>query len=117
MNARSTLMEIQKLIGKAQLLIATLVESQPKPTPGKPPEPRYSQRIKRGIWKAWDKLKAEEEFTAAKASSIVGEEDSYLRRRSVAAYSAILSEWAKAGYIVQIEEGKGRLPSRYKIPN
>ena len=115
MNTRNTLIEITKLMNKAQGLLAMVVESQPKPTPGKPPQPHYTQKVAREIWNAWDKLKAAGQFDASKARKIAKNEEIFYRIDS--SYSAILSKWASEGYIDRVKEGSGPLPAIYKIPN
>jgi hypothetical protein len=117
MNTRIELIQIQKLINEAQLRMSALVDSQPKPQAGKPPQPRHTQRVEMGLWRTWEVLKSKENFTAAQARKIAGEKDIYLARRSESAYSSILSRWAREGCIDFVEQGKGPRPSTYKIPN
>ena len=121
MNARLELKEIKRLLDKAQELTETLLEAQPKPTPGKPPEPRRSQRFERGIRNVWEELKPLEHFTVADVRKRVvknaGAYPAFFVQRSDSSYSSILSRWAKAEFLDIIEQGKGRRPTKYKVPN
>ena len=121
MNKRLKLTELKRLLDKAQELTEMLLETQPKATPEKPEEPRRSQRIARAIWKVWEELKPLSHFTVADVKARVvknaGGYGTYLEQRSDSSYSSILSGWAKADFLAIVEQGKGRLPTRYKIPN
>jgi hypothetical protein len=121
MNTRLGLNEIKRLLHKAQELTETLLEAQPKPTPGKPPEPRRSQRFERAIWNMWDELKPLLEFTVAdvrkRAVKKAGAYPAFFAQRSDSSYSSILSRWAKTGDLEIVEQGKGRRPTKYKVPN
>jgi hypothetical protein len=121
MNTRPRLNEIKKLLDKALQLMETLIEAQPKPTPGKPPQPRRYQRIERAIWNVWDELEHLPPFTVANVRKTVvkkaGGSSTYLGDRSNSAYSSILSRWAEAGYLEIVEQGAGPLPTKYKIQN
>jgi hypothetical protein len=98
--------------------LESAIEAQPKPTPGKPPQPYYTQRVAREIWNIWDKLKTKDQFDANDAWKIAKGKDSLpTMYRIDSFYSAILSKWAQEGYIERIREGRGPLPAIYKIPN
>jgi hypothetical protein len=115
MNDRIRLIEIKKVLDKAQLMMSALIESHPKPEPGKPPQPGYAQKIEVGIWNAWDKLKEKKVFTALDAKKIVKGDNKYTQYRIDSAYSAILSRWARDGYIEIVEQGQGSRATTYKI--
>lgn len=114
MNTRARLNEIKSLLDKANALLETVIEAQPKPTPGKPPQPYWTQRVKRELWNVWDKLKDAGEFDANDAWGIVHSKTAHLRIDSF--YSSILSEWAREGYLERTQEGRGPLPAKYRIP-
>jgi hypothetical protein len=116
MNTRNTLIEITKLLHKAQGLLAMVTESQPKPIPGKPPQPHYTQKTETEIWNAWDKLRAKGEFSANTAW-LIAKNKQHLPTPMDSFYSAILSKWWRQGYIKRTREGRGPLPAFYKIPN
>ena len=112
MNTRNRLIEVTKLMNKAQGLLAMVIESQPKPTPGKPPQPYYTQRVAMEIWSAWDKLKAAGQFDAGKARRIVKNDTSPKMYRIDSSYSAILFKMGIGkGFIERIEEDGGRRDS------
>ncbi|MGA3269118.1 MAG: hypothetical protein ABSE16_20170 [Verrucomicrobiota bacterium] len=122
MNARLKLNEVKRLLDKAQQLTETLIEAQPKPIPGQPKEPhRHSQRIEWAIWNLWHKLKALPQFTAARVKRMaienVERDRHYLQYCSDSSFSSILSRWAKEGSLEIVEQGRGRRPSIFKIPN
>lgn len=119
MNTRLKLNEIKRLLDKAQELTEMLLETQPKPTPEKPPEPRRSQKIERAIWNVWEELKRLSDFTVAdvreKVVKNAGGYRTYLEGRSDSSYSSILSRWAKAEHLEIVKQGKGRRPTIYRI--
>ena len=115
MNVRIELIEIKKLLEKAQKLTDAVIASQEKPKSGKPPEPEYSQRVACCIWNEWEKLKQKGEFTVRDAKALMT--DPYCKKRSESAYSSILSRWAREGYIDKIKPGSGPRPAKYKISN
>jgi len=115
MNTRRELAEIKKLIDQAQVRIAALLEVQPKPTPGKPPRPGFNQNTAMSIWRVWDKLKAKGIFSATQAKSIATERWEGFPLPSDSAFSSILSGWAKDEYLQIVRQGKGRLPTVYKV--
>src|SRR4051812_38347917 len=102
---RNQLLEIEKLLNKAQGLLKTVIDSQPKPTPGKPPQPYWTQKVALEIWNAWDKLKAKGKFDAREAQKIATSDDDPRHLRIDTSYSAILSRWAREGHIERVEEG------------
>jgi len=93
-----------------------VVADQPRPSPGKPDRPNYTKRIELEIWNAWDKLKVTGEFGAKEARQIAKGE-AQLKGWIDSSYSAILSRWAKEGYLVKVSGGAGSAPAIYKIPN
>jgi hypothetical protein len=114
MNTSAKLSEIKSLLDKAQGLLQMVIEAQPKPTPGKPPQPYWTQRTEKEIWDAWEKLRAKGQFDAADAWNIVhGNLAKTYRTDSF--YSSILSRWAREGYIERVREGRGPIPALYKI--
>ncbi|HEX5399596.1 MAG TPA: hypothetical protein VFY06_11175 [Verrucomicrobiae bacterium] len=117
MNTRSRLIEIEKLISKAHGLLTMVVESQPKPAPGKPPQPHYTRKIETQIWRAWDKLKSAGNFTASEAKRLVTGDKDPRHWRTDSFYSSILSRWASEGYIERVQEGRGTKAATYKISN
>lgn len=118
MNTRAKLNEIKTLLDKANSLLGSVIEAQPKPTPGKPPQPYHTQRVAREIWGIWDKLKAKGQFSANDAWKIAkGKNSLPISYRIDSFYSAILSKWWRDGYIERIKEGRGPLPAIYKISN
>lgn len=114
MNTKIELIQIAKLIKKAQQQLETLIESEPKPTPGKPPQPYGNQKVELAIWRAWDQLKDLDKFDAYKAKK-VATGIVPRNRRIDSSYSSILSRWAQLGYIDRIEAGSGPKPAFYKI--
>jgi hypothetical protein len=115
MNTRVTLSQITELLTKAQGLLQMVVDAQPKPTPGKPPQPYWTQRTEKEIWDVWEKLKAKEKFDASDVWNIVHGENSN-KWRINSHYSAILSRWARDGHLHRVREGSGRISALYKIP-
>ena len=113
MQTLQKLNAIEKRLTEAQRLLASVIASEPKPKPGKPPMPTF-QSVEYYIWLSWDKLKAENEFTAYHAKEIV-KADGKSRLRTDSSYSAVLSRWARDGYIKLITQGSGQKPSTYKI--
>jgi hypothetical protein len=116
MNVSYELAEIARLIEKAHDRLQSVIETQPKPTLGKPPAPSYGQRVARKIWNVWDELKAKGEFDAAEAKRIATGDTDQRHYRIDSSYSAILSKWAQEGYLDRAEEGSGPRPAIYKIP-
>jgi hypothetical protein len=116
-TTRNRLLEIEKLLNKAQGLLKTVVDSQPKPTPGKPPQPYWTQKVATNIWNAWDKLKEKGRFDAREAQKIATSDKELKHYRIDTSYSAILSRWAAEGYLDRVEEGSGPNPAIYKIPS
>ena len=124
MNTRFGLNEIKRLLHKAQELTETLLEAQPKPTSEKPPEPRrsrQSQRFDRAVWVVREELKSLSQFTVADVRKRVvknaGAYPAFFAQRSDSSYSSTLSRWAKTGDLEIVEQGKGRRPTKYKVPN
>jgi hypothetical protein len=113
MNTRTKLIQIQDLLKKADLLLAALIETQPKQSPGKPPEPQF-RSVAWELWNAWEALKALDNFTAKDAKQVV-KGDNRPRHRTDSSYSWVLSQWARDGYISRTQEGAGPFPAVYKI--
>ncbi len=111
------LTEIKKLIDKAQLRLEEMIEVQPKPALGKPSPPSYRAKIERSIWNVWDKLKAKGQFDAFDAKQIATGDNNPRRYKIDSSYSAVLSRWAKDGYINIQKQGTGPLRTIYTIPN
>jgi hypothetical protein len=116
MNTRNQLLDIVSLLNKAQGLLKMIAESQPKPPPGKPPQPYWTQRTKKEIWDFWDKIKTKDTFTAADVWDIVHPNSKALTYRIDSFYSAILSEWARDGHLEIVRKGRGQTATFYKIP-
>lgn len=95
-------------------MLQAVIEAQPKPVPGKPPQPRRRQRIEREIWSVWDTLKAEKAFTASQARKLprVTPVHTISVRPS---YSSILSRGPREGHVDRIEEGSGPNSAIYRI--
>lgn len=117
MNTRVQILEIKKLIDRAQGLLEMVIASQPKQILGKPTQPYYTQRVATKLWEAWEKLKAKGKFDASEAKRIATGDTNLRHYRIDSSYSAVLSQWAKEGYLDIIEKGSGPRPSIYKIPN
>jgi len=117
MNARNQLLEVKRLMASAQEILATVIELQPKPIPGKPPFPARSQKVERELWNVWDGLKEKRQFTASDAFKLATRGMNIRHTRTVSSYSAILSRWAEQGHINTVEKGSGRRPAQYEIPN
>jgi hypothetical protein len=116
MNLRTEIFEIKALLEKANTRLLALAESQPKAIPGKPPQPPYSRKIEREIWDAWDDLKAKGQFTAATAWKVAKKQThTPFPYRIDSAYSSILSRWAREGFIERMRQGRGQMPSLYRI--
>jgi len=117
MNTRIKLNEIKRLLEKANSMLESVIEAQPKPDLGKPPQPNYTQKVAIEIWKVWEKLKIKGQFDVNDVWEIVKGKQPPVAYRMDSSYSAILSKWAKAGHIHLVRQGRGRLTSIYKIAN
>jgi hypothetical protein len=106
--------EIKGLLTRAQLLLATIIESQPIKN-GRPPTPRYGS-VAWSLYKVWDKLAKKGVFSAYEAKQIA-KGDEKARYGVDSSYSAVLSQWAKDGHITLKSKGSGQMPSYYSISN
>src|SRR6266487_6685257 len=106
MNTRSTLLEIESLLDKARGLLRKEIDSQRKPTPGKPPQPQWRENgAATLLYDGWDKLRGRT-LTARQAKGIVTGKSNY-----DSSFSACLSKWAWDGHIETAKIGSGRKPT------
>lgn len=111
------LIEITQLLNKAQRPLTIVTDSQPISTPGKPPQPFYTQKVETEIGKAWNKVKLAGDFTASTAKGIVTGDKEPRHRGTDSFNSSILCRWAREGSIERVQEGSGTRAAIYKISN
>jgi hypothetical protein len=101
--------EIRRLLDEA--LPEGQIDAQPR---GKPPQPDYTKRVEREIWRIWDKLEKLPEITVRRVRKLI--QDSYCQDRTNASFSTVLSDWAENGYLEIVRQGSGPRPTVYRVP-
>src|SRR5205809_7469310 len=81
-----------------------------------PPEPAYEQRVARSIVdNCWPWMKNQSGFTSKQVDRMLRKKDRGCADIAETFVSAILSKWAKEGYLEVIREHRGRLGNLYRV--